>query len=185
MKSLRIVLPAAAVLLAAILGSQVLVEADGKRRRSRSLRATLEGFQETPAVSTSASGRFRARLSYDDSFFEYELRYRDLESDITQAHIHFAQKGVSGGISVWLCTTAAITTAPAGTPDCGGPRSGIVTGIIAAAQVLGPGTQGISAGDFEALLDALREDVTYANVHSATFGAGEIRGQIRDSDGRD
>jgi hypothetical protein len=183
MKILRVVLPAAAVVLVAILASQSFVEADGNRR-SRSLRATLDGFQETPAVSTAASGRFRARLSYDDSFFEYELRYRDLEGDITQSHIHFAQKGVMGGVSVWLCGTVA-NPGPMGTPACGGPRAGIVTGTVSAAQVIGPAGQGISPGEFEALLDALREGVTYANVHSTAFGSGEIRGQIRDSDRRD
>jgi hypothetical protein len=45
--------------------------------------------------------------------------------------------------------------------------------------VLGPGVQGIAAGEFAELLTAIRSGVSYANVHSAKFPSGEIRGQIQ------
>ena len=48
-----------------------------------------------------------------------------------------------------------------------------------AADVVGPAGQGVAAGEFEEVLTALREGVTYANVHSARNPLGEIRGQIR------
>jgi hypothetical protein len=50
---------------------------------------------------------------------------------------------------------------------------------ITAADVVGPGGQGIAAGEFAEILNALRAGVAYANVHTAAFGGGEIRGQIR------
>jgi hypothetical protein len=54
-----------------------------------------------------------------------------------------------------------------------------VTGTVEAADVIGPGGQGISAGEFAEFLRALRSGNTYANVHTVTFPGGEIRGQIQ------
>jgi CHRD domain len=44
--------------------------------------------------------------------------------------------------------------------------------------------QNVVAGDFDALVDALKSNTAYANIHTTTFGAGEIRGQIRRDNGR-
>jgi hypothetical protein len=51
--------------------------------------------------------------------------------------------------------------------------------------VIGPAGQGIAAGEFSELVDALRAGRAYANVHSSKFPGGEIRGQINDDDQRD
>ena len=59
-----------------------------------------------------------------------------------------------------------------------------VTGTITAANVIGPTAQGIQPGEFDKLVAAIRAGVTYANIHNAIFGGGEIRGQINDSDER-
>ncbi|MGH8480780.1 MAG: CHRD domain-containing protein [Gammaproteobacteria bacterium] len=44
--------------------------------------------------------------------------------------------------------------------------------------------QGVLAGDFAALVEAVRAGAIYANVHTDAFGAGELRGQVHDR-GRD
>jgi hypothetical protein len=49
---------------------------------------------------------------------------------------------------------------------------------VTPADVVGPAGQGISPGQFEEVLKAMREGATYANVHSTLFPGGEIRGQI-------
>jgi hypothetical protein len=157
---------------------QDVVQADGKNRL---LRADLDGFEESSSISTTGSGEFRAKISRDNTSFEYELSFQDLEGDVTQGHIHFGQKGVNGGISIWLCGTAT-NPGPTGTPSCGGPRSGMVSRTVSAADVIGPSGQGIDAGEFEEILTAMREGVTYANVHSTRNPGGEIRGQIRARD---
>ena len=36
-----------------------------------------------------------------------------------------------------------------------------------------------AAGDFDAVVAALRSNTAYANIHTTAFPAGEIRGQIR------
>jgi hypothetical protein len=54
-----------------------------------------------------------------------------------------------------------------------------VTGVITAANVIGPSGQGISAGEFDELIAAIRSGSAYANVHTVNRGGGEIRGIIR------
>jgi hypothetical protein len=140
-------------------------------------KARLHGYNEPPSISTTGSGEFRAKIGHDGASFEYELSFQDLEGDVTQAHIHIGQRGVNGGISVWLCGTA-ILPGPPGTPSCGGPRSGGASRIVTAADVIGPAGQGIAPMEFEEVLSAMRAGVTYANVHSTRNPGGEIRGQI-------
>jgi len=178
MKSIRVALLAGvATLLLASPGSQDVAQADGQR----ALRADLRGFEEPPSVSSTGSGEFRARISPDETSFEYDLTFQDLEGDVTQSHIHIGQKGVNGGISIWLCGTAALP-GPPGTPSCGGPRAGGASRTVTAADVIGPAGQGIAAGEFAEVLAAMREGFTYANVHSTRNPPGEIRGQIQGRD---
>lgn len=143
---------------------------------SRSIKATLDGYQEPPAVSTAATGTFKAHIT-DENAIEYELTYQDLETDVAQAHIHFGIPGVNGGIAAWLCQ--GTVTGPAGTPACAGARTGGASGVITAAQVVGPAGQGIAPGEFEEFLKAIRAGVTYANVHTAARPGGEIRGVLK------
>jgi hypothetical protein len=136
-------------------------------------KASLDGFEEVPAISTEANGRFKASYDKGSATVTYELRYEDVAP--TQAHIHFGQRGVNGAISVFLCSN--LGNGPAGTQPCpAGPAT--IGGTIQAADVIGPATQGIPAGSFDKLVEALREGVAYVNVHSAAFPSGEARGQI-------
>ena len=142
---------------------------------------TLIGYLEVPAVSTEARGRFEARI--DDDSLTYRLSYSDLEGSVTQAHIHFGQRSVNGGISIWLCSNLASPPTPAGTPSC--PAEGSVSRTVGPSDVVGPSAQGIAPGEFDELVAAVRVGRAYANVHSSLFPGGEIRGQIRDENQRD
>ena len=146
--------------------------------------ADLNGYEETPSVSTQGVGTFRAQINRNADEIRYSLTYGgQFNGTVTQAHVHLGQEGVAGGISVWLCTTPAITAAPAGTQQC--PQQGTITGTIKPADVVGPAGQGIAPGEFAELVQAMRAGVTYANVHSSTQTGGEIRGQIGDGESRD
>ena len=46
------------------------------------------------------------------------------------------------------------------------------------ANVIGPAGQGITAGQFDELVAAMRADSTYVNVHSSLYPGGEIRAQL-------
>jgi CHRD domain len=180
MKHMKIKVLVSAVVLIAVAGIVALAVAHGDR--DRSLRATLRGIEEPPSVITEASGQFKGTISRNEDSIEYELRYENLQGNVTQGHIHVGQKGVNGGISVWLCGTAT-NPGPVGTPLC--PASGSVSRTVTAADVVGPAGQGVSAGEFADLVRAIRSGVTYANVHSSLFPGGEIRGQISVSDDDD
>ena len=157
---------------------------------------TLSGYNEvhfiaTPtlialrgAVSTPARGQFTAQIDDGGETIHYQLSYEGLTGTVAQAHIHFGQRHTVGGIVAWLCqgTVQAPESVRDVTPPC--PQQGTVTGTITPAQVLEAVGQGLAAGDFEALVAAIRAGTAYANVHSSTFGPGEIRGHIEHDRGQ-
>lgn len=149
---------------------------------SKHFRASLDGYEEVPVVSTTGSGAFRATVTPSGDGFAYRLSYADLEGDVLQAHIHLGQRSVNGGISVFLCSN--LGNGPAGTPACPAPPA-TVTGTLGPAEVIGPTGQGIAPGEMAELLRAMRAGVTYANVHSSKFPGGEVRGQVRSGGGGD
>jgi hypothetical protein len=143
---------------------------------AQTLHATLESYQEVPAVSSAASGSFRAKIDKQARTIQWELAYSDLEGSALQAHIHFGQHSVIGGISVFLCTN--LGNGPVGTPPCPATNANL-NGVIVASSIVGPGPQGLSPGEFDELVAAMGRGFTYVNVHSNTWTGGEIRGQIR------
>jgi hypothetical protein len=146
-------------------------------------RERLTGYEETPlAISTTGNGKFDARISRFSDEIDYRLSYEELEGNVLQAHIHFGARAQSGGISVFLCTN--LGNGPAGTQACPAAPA-TVSGTIRPADVIGPAGQGITAGQFDELVDAIRAGFTYANVHSSLYPAGEIRAQIEDRDDDD
>jgi hypothetical protein len=141
----------------------------------RGLKAFLSGYSEVPANSTTGVGKFKARINGDT--IEYKLKYRDLEGGaVSAAHIHFGQRDVNGGVSAFLCGGGSKPACPA--------SPGEVTGTIAASDVIGPAAQGIAPGEIDELINAIKHGVTYANVHTADFPNGEIRGQIGGGKGK-
>lgn len=145
--------------------------------RAETIHAELTGYEEVPALSTAASGDFRAQIEKHAGTLTYELTYGALSAAVLQAHIHVGQPGVIGGIAIFLCTN--LGNGPVGTPACPGPTTGAVGGTVDANAVVGPTGQGIAAGEFAEVLDAIRAGAAYVNVHSALYPGGEIRGQIK------
>jgi hypothetical protein len=177
------------VVMLVLAGTASVVFAQG----SRSWRAVLSGYNEVPnpantavapgTLSSPASATFGARINRDESEVNWTLRYRGFDdTTVNQAHIHFGDVHTNGGISVFLCTN--LGNGPDGTQAC--PQvAGTVSGTFRAGDVIGPTAQGIAPGEFEELLDAIRARRTYANIHTARFTAGEIRGHLVPGGGRD
>ena len=159
-------------------GSLLAGDRDDDRGRQKSrffVHATLEGYQEVPAISTTGKGRFRAWVDTVANTITWKLSYDALEGEVTQSHVHFGQMTANGGVSFFLCTNGG--NGPAGTQLCPvGPAE--LTGVITPDLVIGPAGTGIEPGAFDEIVAAIRNGTAYANVHSAKWPAGEIRGQL-------
>ena len=162
-----------AVAAVALIGMGTAAVADNVRARE-----TLTGYEEVPALSTPGVGEFKIDLNRAGDALDYTLTFSGLESDATQAHIHFENATNNGPVVVFLCSN--LGNGPAGTQAC--PLAGgTITGTITAADVGGgAAAQGLAAGEFDEFVRALRSGATYVNVHSTNRPTGEIRAQIDD-----
>jgi len=150
----------------------------------------LEGFQEVASISTTGRGHVDLHINDENETIEFELTYDNLEGVgttpfvtngvVLSSHIHVAARGVNGGVSVFFCGGGG--KGPCPTPF------GTVTGVIAAADIVGPAAQGINPGEptaFDELVRAIRAGFAYANVHTTRWPGGEIRGQLKHDERRD
>jgi len=166
MRRIVLMLAVSAALVAAAGGYAIT------RATSEGASTTLIGYLEVPSVSSpSAFGEFRARIDDARQTITWQLRWSGLSSQTAAAHIHLGQRAVNGGVSAFFCGGSTKPACPAG-------NSGSIQGTIVPADVIGPGGQGITQGEWGELVAAMRAGVTYANIHSSTFPGGEIRGQV-------
>ncbi len=165
MRHWKVIALLAALVALGSFGARALADEGGQ-----SFNATLSGYREVPPINSAATGSFTAVVSADHSTISYTLTYSGFASTPTAAHLHFAQKGVAGGVVAFLCGGGSA-------PAC--PGSGSVSGTITAADVQAVPAQGIAAGDLAAVLRAMGARRIYVNVHSVNFPNGEIRGQVR------
>ena len=166
----RTVLLAVAVLATGLLVASLAGASGGKKV----FKANLDSYNEVPAVSSNGFGMLRIVVDDDAQTITYQLSYGGLNATAIASHIHFGQKSVNGGVSAFLCGGGDKPACPAGT---GGKES--VSGVIDAADVIGPTAQGIAAGEFDELVRAIRAGVTYGNVHTTAHPGGEIRDQLK------
>lgn len=178
------------VMILAIVGAIALVIASvgvAGGGKSKSFETKLIGFEEVPAISTAGKGKIKLKVRNGNTgTIEYKLSYSGLTSPALQAHVHFGQESVNGGIALWLCDSATFPSPVATTPECPAgntPTKVSVTGTILAAEVQAIPGQGIGAGEFAEIVAAMKAGVTYANVHTTGpppggFPGGEIRGQL-------
>jgi hypothetical protein len=167
MRKLALILGVAATV---VIGAGLAISVRADRREVR-LRAELRGLNEVPPTSSRASGTLRATLDQDAQTITFTLDFKDMSGPPSMSHIHFGPPRVNGGVMVFFCGGG-------GKPSCPNATSGTVTGTIAVGDVVGPGAQGITAGDFADVVRAIATGNGYANIHSALFPAGEARGRV-------
>jgi hypothetical protein len=138
--------------------------------------ALLRGYQETPGNASTGRARIDLTISADETEISYTITYPSVPGSVTQAHLHFGQPAIAGGIFLWICSN--LGNGPAGTQACPDPPA-TLTGTWTAADVTaGAKSQGILPGTFRQVLRGIRSGMVYANIHSVQYGPGEIRGQI-------
>ena len=136
--------------------------------------AKLAGDNEVPPTASTATGTFHMEIdnSTTTPTINFTMTYAGMSGNPTQSHLHFGQIFTSGGVMIYLCGGG-------GQPSCPAATSATFSGTITPANVVGPTGQGINAGDLATALEAVGDGESYANIHSAKFGAGELRGQVR------
>ena len=136
-------------------------------------RARLTGFGEVPPKLVNGNGRFTGTLSDDGTSISWTLTWTGLTGPAQVAHIHFGQPQNTGSPVVFFCGGG-------GRPACpdGPGHSGSISGTWTAADVVAVPSQNVTAGDFAGLVNILRVELGYANIHTTLFSGGEIRGQV-------
>ena len=132
--------------------------------------AFMHPMKENPALTTAAvanaKGDFTANL--DGDILTYSFRFSGLSSNATLAHIHGpALQTANAGVIVNFDDAANGRTITLGATE--GTASGTIS--LAATTMYGA----VSGDSLRKLLNIGR---LYVNVHTATNGGGEIRGQI-------
>jgi len=129
----------------------------------------LDGATEVPANDSAGQGQAILHLSKDGTSLDYKLIVANIEN-VAQAHIHLGAPGVNGPVVAWLY--------PSGPPAqlIPGRSDGVLgQGTITAASLVGP----LAGAQLSVLVEALRSNGAYVNVHTSQLPPGEIRGNIR------
>jgi hypothetical protein len=130
--------------------------------------AQLSGANETPAISTAASGA--GTIALNGTTVNYTVSGTGLSGNATGAHIHIGAVGVAGPVIVDF---AAITPLPAGT-------STSIAGSFTAANIKNPTNPPLNPPvvTLDDLMAQIRAGNAYVNIHTAAHSGGEIRGQL-------
>jgi hypothetical protein len=155
--------------MALVLAIANLLAAPVVNSQTENFSASLSGANEVPPINSAGTADFD--MTIQPGAITFSLTFSDLSSALVVAHLHFAPSKVAGGVMIFLCGGG-------NQPACPSATSGTITGTITAANVTGPTTQGIAAGDLDSALEAVRAGLSYANMHTTTFGGGEIRGPV-------
>jgi hypothetical protein len=150
----------------------VLLNAPALRAQNEVFTAKLLGDSEVPPINSNGKADFKMEIV--GNVITFTLTYSGLSGNPLVAHLHFAPTKVAGGVMIFLCGGG-------NQPNCPAATSGTITGTIVAANVTGPAGQGIAAGDLTSALEAVNDGLSYANMHTPNFPAGEIRGQVKRS----
>jgi len=136
----------------------------------REFKAALSGANEVPAVTTRASGKAEFEVNSDLTKIEFELELRNATNILgaAGAHIHCAPAGANGPIVAFLAS-----------PVTGGFNGKVeIQATLTDANIVNPACGTTIA----ALVQSMKDGMTYVNAHSPAFPAGEIRGQIEGDD---
>jgi hypothetical protein len=174
-RTLRFALAAVAVGLVSTSIAVAATRDHSRHADAQTFTAHLDGFNETPSLNST--GQADLTLTIQGDQMSFDLTYSGLSGNPTVAHVHIGQVGVAGSPAFYFCGGG-------GKPACPASTSGEITGTVVAADIVGPIGQGFPAGDFTDVVAAIKAGVSYANMHTAKFPAGEIRGQLAPGTGQ-
>jgi hypothetical protein len=137
-----------------------------------------------PSTATPADSKAQGQAIFrvnDDGTVDFRLIASNIDN-VIMSHIHCGPAGANGPIRMWLYPVIGPAGAPG--PSGAGPQNGVL-----ASGTFNP--TGVTCPDGTALLTAIRNGLTYVNVHTndgvvpantgpGDFPGGEIRGQLDD-----
>lgn len=123
--------------------------------------ADLSGANETDPNDSDATGS--ALVDATASSVSYSLSASGGTEEFTQAHIHMGAANADGDVMAFLFNAGS------GNSDATISENG----AIVESDLLGP-----ASGDMSLFLQYIATGQAYVNVHSLTYPAGEIRGQL-------
>ncbi|MES3033956.1 MAG: CHRD domain-containing protein [Gemmatimonadota bacterium] len=131
--------------------------------------ATLGGASVVPATTSANTGSITLQSVPGDSILAFSLSVANM-SGITQAHLHNAAAGANGATVAWLLPVNGNSAqAPSVTLD----------GVISLGDIEPSWVRGSPRLAMDSVKALLRAGRLYVDVHSSTFTAGEIRGQVQ------
>jgi hypothetical protein len=125
--------------------------------------ASLSGTNETPPVTTNATGT--ATFESVGTSIRWVINVAHLSGPATAAHIYVVTTGTSGIVAMHLCGTTGIPACASDTAAATLQGSSSIVDIV-------------NGNSLDGLLTAMRENAAYVNVHTAANPGGEIRGAI-------
>jgi hypothetical protein len=136
--------------------------------------ASLSAANELHAVDSPATGV--ATLFYDtaDNTYDFSMSVFNLTGAATAFHIHGAATATeTATVRVGLDAAPFVNFNSGGTLLVGGSN------VAAPALIPATASTGTNAGHLPmSFLEMLQGQLAYVNVHTALFGAGEVRGQL-------
>lgn len=136
--------------------------------------ASLSAANELHPVDSPATGV--ATLFYDtaDNTYDFSMSVFNLTGPATAFHIHGAATATeTATVRVGLDSAPFVNLKSGGTLLVGG------SGVAAPALIAATASSGTNAGHpAMSFLEMLQGQLAYVNVHTAMFGAGEVRGQL-------
>ncbi|MBR9910863.1 MAG: CHRD domain-containing protein [Gammaproteobacteria bacterium] len=137
--------------------------------------AVFDGETFVPGgTDTAASGSLRVRFAADLSSVVVVLRISNLTGTFSGAHLHCGLPGTNGPVAFGMVSPGPL--AFDGAEVRGRLTNSDFTGSDCSSVI------GIPVNNIAALAFAMEQGLIYVNVHSSTFGGGEIRGQVFEQD---
>ncbi len=130
------------------------------------LSTSLNGMQEIPSNNSSATG-LASFKEKDNNSISYEINVTGLDK-VMEAHLHLGKIGTNGDPIVMLFNAGPT-----------GPINGtLVSDKFSADDFLGP-LSGMSITD---IVNKMKSEEIYVNIHTGSFPDGELRGQVSASE---
>jgi hypothetical protein len=126
--------------------------------------ATLGGGEETPILLSGAAGTAEVAIDTTAKEFAVTLRIFNIPTTTTAAHIHVGSKGVAGPVVIDF-------------PAIAGRLGDFVTSFRVGEAAF-RANPAIGINTIDDVIQAVANGNAYVNVHTNSFPAGEIRGQL-------